>query len=175
MSVRSWLPAGEVGVQTSLPSLPDSARQGEFPHPPTSAEADGLSVFIDIDRLRDPAARNAVPKNNSVQERSVSSSCMATRIASHGRRMIHSSMEAKGRTVAVPSLASHPGVWPGTLRSSTAQRPPADRALAPWAMTSAHSGTCVMAYVDRIALTPAGKSKPAASACTRLTLLQPFA
>ena len=38
---------------------------------------------------RDPAARNAVPKNNSVQEGSASSSCMAVRIASHGRRMIH--------------------------------------------------------------------------------------
>ena len=36
---------------------------------------------------RDPAARNAVPKNNSVQDRSDSSSCMAARIASHGRRI----------------------------------------------------------------------------------------
>ena len=136
-------------------------------HPPVVAR---LS-----DGPRDPAARNAVPKNNSVQEGSASSSCMAARIASHGRRMIHSSMEAKGRTVAVPSCASHRGVLSGTLRSSTAQRPPAERAAAPWAMTSAHSGTCVRAYVDRIASTPAGKSKSAASACTRLTLLQPFA
>jgi AcrR family transcriptional regulator len=123
---------------------------------------------------RDPAARNAVPKNNSVQERSASSSCMAARIASHGRRMIHSSMEAKCRTIAVPSCASHPGVLSGTLRSSTTQRPPPERAAAPWAMTSAHSGTCDRAYVDRIASTSAGKSKSATSACTRLILLQPF-
>jgi len=74
--------------------------------------------------------------------------------------MIHSSMEAKGRTVAVPSCVSHPGVLPGSLRSSTAQRPPADRAAVPWAMTSAHSGTWVRAYVDRIASTSAGKSNP---------------
>jgi hypothetical protein len=88
--------------------------------------------------------------------------------------MIHSSMEAKGRTVAVPSCASHPGVLLGTLRSSTAQRPPADRAAVPWAMTAADSGTWVRAYVDKIASTSAGNSKPAASACTRLTLLQPL-
>jgi len=67
--------------------------------------------------------------------------------------MIHSSMEAKGRTTAIPSCASHPGVLPGTLRSSTTQRPPPERAAAPWAMTSAHSGTCDRAYVDRIAST----------------------
>jgi alpha-1,2-mannosyltransferase len=40
-------------------------------------------------RSADPTARNAVPKNNSVQETSASSSSMAPRIASHGRRMIH--------------------------------------------------------------------------------------
>ena len=78
--------------------------------------------------------------------------------------MIHSSIEPKGRTVAVPSCASHPGVLLGTLRSSTAQRPPAERAAVPWAMTSAHSGTWVSAYVDRIASMSAGKSKPTASA-----------
>src|SRR5215471_10910853 len=99
---------------------------------------------------------------------------MAERIACHGRRVIHSSMEAKGRTMAVPSRVSPPGVLSGILRSSTTQRPPAERAAAPWAMTFAQSGTCVRAYVDRIASTSVGKSKPAASACTRLILLQPF-
>src|ERR1700736_4066745 len=62
---------------------------------------------------------------------------MAARISSHGRRMIHSSAEAKGRTIAVPSCVSHAGVLPGTLRSSTTQRPPPERAAAPWAMTPA--------------------------------------
>src|SRR5204862_1171828 len=148
-----------------------AAVTGELPHPPTSAEADGPSVSVDPDRPPDPAARNAVPKNNSVQEGSASSSCMAARIASHGRRMIHSSMDAKGRTIAVPSCASHPGVLSGTLRSSTTQRPPPERAAAPWAMTSAHSGTCDRAYVDRIASISVGKSKSAASVCTSLILL----
>jgi calcineurin-like phosphoesterase family protein len=123
----------------------------------------------------DPAARKAVPKQSSVQERSASSSSMAARIASHGRRLIHSSMEANGRTAAVPSRATQRGVWSGTLRSSTTQRPPGERAAAPWAMTSPLSGTCVSAYVDRIASTSAGKSNPAASACTRVTFLHPLA
>src|SRR6266700_7290327 len=158
-----------------------SIARAEDEHHDRGADGEELRVWHDVSRTgrswtpqRDPAARNAVPKNNSVQERSASSSCMATRIASHGRRMIHSSMEAKGRTTAVPMCASHPGVLPGTLRSSTTQRPPPERAAAPWAMTSAHSGTCDRAYVDRIASTSAGKSNSAASACTRLILLQPF-
>ena len=147
---------------------------GPSPMPLTARPPGVARRTPEVPGPRDPAARNAVPKNNSVQEKSASSSCMAARIASHGRRMVHSSMEAKGRTIAVPSCASHPGVLSGTLRSSTAQRPPPERAAAPWAMTSAHSGTCDRAYVDRIASTSAGKSKSAASACTRLILLQPF-
>ena len=72
------LDSGITPILLGLPfysmNLRGPGRSYWLPHPPTSAEADGLSVFIDIDRLRDPAARNAVPKNNSVQERSVSSS-----------------------------------------------------------------------------------------------------
>src|SRR3954471_16673031 len=72
------------------------------PHGSTSLRLRMATVQVP----RDPAARNAVPKNNSVHVRSASSSCMAVRIASHGRRMIHSSMEANGRTIAVPSFDS---------------------------------------------------------------------
>jgi len=81
----------------------------------------------------------------------------------------------EGPHTATPSCASRRGALSGTLRSSTAQRPPPERTAAPWAMTSPHSGTCVKAYVDRIASTSAGNSNSAASACTRLTLRQPFA
>src|SRR6476620_4437108 len=123
---------------------------------------------------RVPAARNAVPKNNSVQERSARESRIAARIASHGRRTIHSSTEPNGRISAIPSCASGRGALSGTLRSNTTQRPPGARTSAPWAMTSPHSGRCDRAYVDRIASTSVGKSNSAASACTRLTLLQPL-
>ena len=49
---------------------------------------------------------------------------MAARIASHGRRATHSSIEPNGRPSAIPSCASHRGALSGTLRSSTTQRPP---------------------------------------------------
>ena len=115
-----------------------------------------------------------MPKKSSVHERSDSSSRMAARIVSHGLCAIHSSIEAKGRTNVLPNCDSHRGNLSGIFRSSTTQRPPPERAAAPWAMTSPHPGTCVSAYVDRIASTSVGKSNVVASACTRLMLLQPL-
>src|SRR5436305_13600622 len=58
---------------------------------------------------RELAVTNAVPKTNSIHDRSAISSYMTALIASHGRRWIHSSIDAKGRTTAVPTCASHRG------------------------------------------------------------------
>src|SRR5262245_13820548 len=89
-----------------------------------------------------PAARNAVPKNISVQETSANSSCIAARTTSQGRRATHSSTEPKRRASTIPSCASLCGALSGALRSSTTQPPPGRRTAAPWAMTVAQSGTC---------------------------------
>ena len=56
-----------------------------------------------------------MPKNSSAQDTSTSVSCMPARIASHGRRAIQSSIEANGRTVAIPNCVSHRGVRVGNL------------------------------------------------------------
>ena len=105
---------------------------------------------------REPAARNVV-RRTTRSRRSAFSPCRAARISSDGRRRIHSIYGREGPHYRVPTCASHRGVLAGTLRSSTTQRPPPERAAAPWAMTSAHSGTCDRAYVDRIASTSVGK------------------
>ena len=73
---------------------------------------------------------------------------MAARIASQGRRDFHSSVAPKGLTAATPTRASQSGAFSGTFRSNTAKLPPAERALAPWAMTSLQSGTSDRAYGD---------------------------
>ncbi len=116
-----------------------------------------------------------VPKHNSLQERSASSSCMAARSPSHGRRPTQSSMEPKRPSEHDSELRQPQGRVVGSLEIEHDPAPTAsESAAAPWAMTSPQSGTCDRAYVDRIASTSLGNANSAASACTRLTLLQPL-
>ena len=98
-------------------TVPSRSPGGLFPGGP----GDGSERFEDRGtRQRGMRSRR---RTRSRRDRPVAS-CMAVRIASHGRRTIHSSMPPKGRTIVFPSCASHRGALSGALRSSTTQRPP---------------------------------------------------
>jgi len=124
------------------------------------------TVTLNMRYLRDPAARYAIPKNNSSrrdQQRVLHGD--ANRL--HGRRTIHSSREADRPTVAIPSWVSQRGVLSGILRSSTTQRPPAERASAPWADDLTGLRQQRRPRLARIRVTPSGSNRRVG--CTRLT------